>query len=221
MNPFYQQQRKKFDAILKSYPSTKSLIENLYLRAILDSYPRVKNIPSINKCTENQIRDKFIYDFKNASPLLKDYIQNKIIVLTAENQAYTKSLTQRTDIELHSSWHNHSFVIECKRLSFAESRYVHGKKIKGKYEIDGMEKFIHLIYAENNKEAAMLSFVIKSDIQKTTNKLRDKVKQFHPASDVGKFIRKKCIGLATSFQSKHIRTDKRTIQIYHLFLDFK
>lgn len=221
MNPFYQQQRKKFDKILTDYPSTKSLIEDLYLSAILDSYPRVKSIPSVNKCTENQIRDKFIYDFKNASPLLKDYIQNKIIVLTTENQAYTKSLTQRTDIELISSWHGHHFVVECKRLSSAESRYVHGTTKNGVYEIDGMEKFIELIYAANEKEAAMLSFVIKSDIQKTTNKLRDKVEKFRPASSMSSFITQKCLGLPTSFQSKHTRTHGNLIQIYHVFLDFR
>jgi len=221
MNPFYQQQRKKFDAILKSYLSTESLIEGLYLRAILDSYLRVKIIPNINTYTENKIRDEFIRDFKNTNALVKDYIQNKIIVLTAENQAYTKSLTQRTDIELISSWHSHRFVVECKRLSFAEGRYIHGKMVKGKHEIDGMEKFIHLIYAEGDKEAAMLSFVIKSDPQKTTNKLRDKVEVFRPAPDMGKFIGKKCIGLATSFQSNHTRTDGSPIQIYHVFLDFR
>ena len=221
MNPFYQQQRKKFDAILTTYQSTKSLIEDLYLRAIQDSYPRVRAIPNINTFTENQIRNEFVRNFKNQNPFLKNYIQNNIIGLTAENQAYTKSLTQRTDIELISSWHGHHFVVECKRLSSAESRYVHGTVKNGTYEIDGMEKFIHLIYAEGDKEAAMLSFIIKSDPLKTTDKLRDKVEVFHPAPDMGKFIGKKCIGLATSFQSKHIRTDKSTIQIYHLFLDFK
>jgi len=221
MNDFYRQQSKKLKKIFTAYPSTKSLIEDLYLRAILDSYPRVKVIPSINKFTENQIRDEFVRDFKNLNPLLKDYIQNKSIFLTAENQAYTKNLTQRTDIELFSAWHSHCFVIECKRLDSAESRYIHGRIKGGVYEIDGMEKFINLIYAEGEEEAAMLSFIIKSKPQTTTNKLRDKVEKFCPASDISSFITQKCIGLPTSFQSKHIRIDKSLIQIYHLFLDFR
>lgn len=219
-NKFYIQQLKKFKGIFSAYPSVENLVEQLYLKAILESYPRIKAIPNINTYTENQIRNEFVRDFKNSNSLLKDFIQNKTIVLTAENQVYTASLVQRTDIELISSSHSHKFVIECKRLSSAESRYIHGRTINGKYEIDGMEKFIELIYSVGDNEAAMLSFVIKSSTQNTTDTLQAKVEKFHAASDMVQFINKRCLTLTTSFQSRHVRVNSTSIQLYHLFLDF-
>lgn len=222
-NPFYLKIRqiRKLKKFLEQYPSETSLIEELYMKAILESYPRVKAINGVSNYLENGIRNEFVRDFKNSSTLLKTFIQNKTIVLTAENQVNTADLTQRTDIEFHCTFHEHTFVVECKRLSSAESRYVHGRKANGIYKIDGMEKFIHLIYSKDDRQASMVSFVVKGDVDKITNSLKAKIEIAHPSTNMDGFISKKCLDWNSSFQSEHLRSNNCSIHLYHLFLDFK
>ena len=225
-NQFYKSQQEKFkrlnklDKFLNKYPSEKELIEQLYLLATIDSYRRIRKIDNINGFNENSIRNEFIRDFKEKNNYLKAFLNNKTIVLTAENQVYTRDYTQRTDIEFISSIHEHKFVIECKKLTSAEGRYINGREVAGGYKIDGLEKYIHLIYSEKDTEAAMASFVTKGKSTDITIKLKNKVKLFHAASDMDDYIQLKCIDWETSFQSNHIRNDKSSLKIYHLFFDF-
>lgn len=219
-NPFYQNQLRRFDEALTKYPSTKALIEQLYLSGIIESYPRIKAIPNIESFLENEIRNEFVRDFKKSNSLLKGFIQNKTIALTAENQVYTSDLTQRTDIEFISASHSHKFVVEFKRLSSAEGRYLSGREIGEIYKADGLEKFIHLIYSEGDDEAAMISFVVKGKPEKIALKLKGRVKSFCPVSGIDELLKLRCVNWEVSFQSKHIRNDHTSILIYHLFLDF-
>ncbi len=140
--------------LIVKFPTTQALVEQLYLSAILDAYPRIKAIPSISSFNENGIRNKVVEDFKSTNLVIKEYIQNKVIFITAENQAYTANLVQRTDIELLNSIHQHKFVIECKRLTAAEERYIHGRNRNGQHLHDGLEKFVDHTYATEDDEGA-------------------------------------------------------------------
>jgi hypothetical protein len=223
-NKFYQnhidESRRINNDFLAKYPSRQALVEYLFLSATIDSYRRVKTIIGIKDLTENDIRTKFVYDFFHDNEFIKDYLENKIITLTSENQAYTQSLTQRTDIEFHSNMHGLHFVIECKRLSSAETRYCQGAIKNGTYEIDGLEKFIHLIYAKGDDAAAMIAFVVNGKCDAIGGKLKEKIATFKPSTKMDVHLNQKVIDFDTSFQSHHQRVDETELLIYHLFFDF-
>ena len=223
-NSFYQTLKLKDPSyqadLLRRFPKPQDLIEDLFLRATVEAYHRIKLKLSVKNMIENDIRNLFIKDFKIDNSPLNEYIQNKTITITSENQANTKSLIQRTDIEFHSNIHQIQFVIECKRLSSAETRYVQGTIKNGQYEIDGLEKFLHLNYAENDSIAAMVGFVINGNIAHITNGLKEKIMIFKPASKMNIHIDLKCIDWDNSFQSVHLKTDDTDLLLYHLFFDF-
>lgn len=158
-------------------------------------------------------------DFKFHNALISNYIQNKIVFITSENQAYTASLVQRTDIEFLNSFHQHKFVIECKRLAAAEERYVRGRTNKGQYQHDGLEKFIDLTYAAEDDEGAMLSFVIGGNTSAIVNSLNQKVQVFYPSSNSAPLSNQLCVGWFLSFQSSHVRKNGRVFHLYHMFYD--
>jgi hypothetical protein len=223
-NAFYQTLKLKDPSyqadLLRRFPKPQDLIEDLFLRATVDAYHRIKIESVVKNMVENDIRNLFIKDFKIDNSPLNEYIQNKTITLTSENQANTKNLVQRTDIEFHSNIHQIQFVIECKRLSSAETRYVQGAVKNGKYEIDGLEKFLHLNYAENDNIAAMVGFVVNGNVVNITGGLKEKIMIFEPASNMNTHIDMKCIGWDNSFQSVHLKKDNTDLLIYHLFFDF-
>ena len=219
-NPVYNNTIIKFENFTSKYPTIKALIEELYLRAILEAYHWIHKHDSVKGLRENDIRNKFTHHFTHHNSFLKEYINNCTIVLTKENEAYTKDETQRTDIELIVSWYG-KFVVECKRLNSAETRYVHGKTDKeGDCKIDGMEKFIELIYSEGDEYAGMIGFIIKGNPIKIVNKLKLKIGDFHPSSDITPLLEQKCADWELSFQSKHIRNNNKAIHFYHIFFDF-
>ena len=213
-DPFY------ISNLVARYPEPQDLVEGLFLRAFIDAYHRVKFEPKVKSLNENDIRNLFIADFKESNIPLNKYIQNNVITIASENQANTKNLVQRTDIELHSGIHQIHFVIECKKLSSAETRYVQGTTKNGKYEIDGLEKFLDLQYAENESKAAMVGFVVSGDVVKITKSLKQKVAVFNPHKKMNAYIDLQCIGWDNSFQSLHLKKDSSSLSLYHLFFDF-
>ena len=223
-NPFYKTLRAKDPSykveLLARYPKQEDLIESLFLKATIDAYHRIKFKPKVKSMIENDIRNLFIEDFKTTNAPLNSYIQNNVISIASENQANTTSLVQRTDIELHSNIHQIQFVIECKRLSSTETRYIQGTTKNGQYEIDGLEKFLHLQYAENEEIAAMVGFVIKGDVAKITSGLKEKVALFHPDEAMNTHINLLCNGWHNSFQSTHLKNNMKPLLLYHLFFDF-
>ncbi|MFN7117600.1 MAG: hypothetical protein ACK4TA_12430 [Saprospiraceae bacterium] len=196
-------------------------IEKLLLPAIIESYERVKLIPNIIALKENDIRNEFIKDFQQYNSILKDWVNNKSIWLGAENQAYTDDYLKRTDIEIGCTFHEIYFVFECKRLSSFESRYICGKVVDGKYEIDGLEKFLHLAYSQKEDCASMVAFIIKGNAESIFSKTKDKAELFNPSPSMGTVINNKCADWLLSFQSSHIRIDKSHILLYHLFFDLQ
>jgi len=208
-NPFYSNNLLNLNNFVSKYSTIQSLVESLYLKAFIEAYGWIKKYGSVNELLENDIRNKFTYHFKHHNSFLTKYINNYTILLTKENEIYTKDETQRTDIELISSGHRNKFVVECKRLTCAETRYV-----------KGMEKFIQLIYAEKDDYAGMIGFVIKGNPKNIINSLKGKVKVLSPVQEITFLLTQIYDGWQLSFQSKHIRKDNTEIHLYHLLFDF-
>lgn len=201
---------------------TKSeVLERLFLPAIIESYSRVKLVSGVHNFKENDIRNEFIRDFRERNSLLKSWLDNKIIWLGAENQACTDDYSKRTDIELKCTFHEIYFVIECKRLASFETRYIQGRNINGVYEPDGLEKFLKLFYSSKEAEAAMVGFIVNGSAQQIFLKTKDAAKIFEPSPQMSLVINKSCANWQMSFQSSHIRSDKSSILLYHLFFDFQ
>lgn len=219
----YLKNLTKTNGFLAKYSTQTEIIEKLYLKAIIESYNNIISQTLVgtnfSKEKENDIRNLFIRDFKYQNSYLKNYINHKIIFIASENQANTKNEVSRTDIELLCT--GLSFVVECKRLKSAETRYLQGRKNKdGIYEPDGLEKFLNLTYSENDDKAAMVSFIVKGKIAKITEGLKTKVRKFRTTSNVEELSKLTCSNWVHSFQSEHIRNDKTNIHLYHLFFDF-
>lgn len=217
MNPFYQ--NIKGQQFVAKFPNVQALIEDLYLAAIVDAYPRIRAIPNISSLKENKIRNELVADIKRNNPVISQYFQQKLLSLSVENQANTLTLEQRTDMEIASNHHQHNFVIECKNLTHAETRYVHGRIKNGTYEHDGLEKFVDLTYAETDDEGAMLSFIVDGTPSFIARSLSQKVQKFYPASDCARLILKQCNGWSLSFQSSHICINGKEFRLYHIFYD--
>lgn len=217
MNPFYRNIPPH--PFIAKFPDIQSLVEQLYLAAIIDAYPRIRAIQGISQSKENKIRNEVVRDFRFNNPIISSYINSKIIYLAAENQANTATLEQRTDLEIHSGHHQHNFVIECKNLTAAETRYVQGRTINGTHQHDGLEKFIDLSYAETDNEGAMLSFVVGGRPPAIVNSLNTKVQAFHPSPACIFLSGQNCFGWSLSFQSSHICKNNKIFRLYHLFYD--
>lgn len=226
MNVFYQNlahrnqdfagRINRFISVFKDIPT---LIKELYIAAIVDAHPRIQATSAIKHLNENKIRNCLVKDFQEINPIISEYFQNKLITLASENQAYTTNYEQRTDIEIHSNGHQHSFVIECKKLTAAESRYVHGRTVKGVYEHDGLEKFIDMTYAATDDEGAMLSFILGGIPEAIVATLNQNVQAFSPSPTSILLSTQLCLDWKLSFQSSHIRSNGQAFRIYHLFYD--
>ncbi len=202
------------------YESQKDIIEKLYLPAIVESYKRVCLIHGVSKLVENKIRDEFVYDFQYHNSLLKNYIANNTVKFTNENRIISEiKMEFRTDIELFVSFYG-TFVIECKRLSSAESRYIKGREVDGEYKVDGLERFITLSYSANDNYACMMAFIIKENIEIIIDRLQNMIKTFHPSDNFKNLFDQHFAEWTYSFQSFHKRTNGTEIQIYHIFFLF-
>jgi hypothetical protein len=208
MNEFFE----KIFSFYAKYGSKKELIEELYLKAIIDSYQRIKQISGIGKMSENEIRNKFIEDFKFYNEKLVQYISNKTV---------TKNEIYKSDMEFITAIPENKFVVECKILNAAQQRYLQGKNDKnGVYHPDGIERYVELVYAKDDDFAGMMSFIVKGNPEKIVERLKSRVKKFYPSENAENLINEKCVGWELSFQSKHLRKDETVIHLYHLFFDF-
>jgi len=191
------------------FSSFENLVEELYLTSIVDSYSRVSLISGIDSLIENQIRDKVYFDLENNNEILKEFIQNKTLKLTNENRIINETDVFRTDIEFFVSAMG-TFVIECKRLSSAEQRYID----------DGVARFTSLQYSKHETEAAMLSFIVGGNVASISKNLKDKSSKHEPSDDIALFLDKLCMKHPHSFHSKHKRKSIDPILLHHLFFDF-
>lgn len=205
------------------YNSQEKIIESIYLKALIDSYDRIKLIKDINTYIENKIRNEIIKDFENKNDIIKYWIDLKIISLSSEKQIIKENDIKRTDIEFFISEYG-TFVIECKRLKSTEQRYIKGRfdEKEKKYKEDGIERFTNSIYAKEDEFAGMIGFIVGGDMNTIVKNLKDRVKNFKYSNDNYDLLDLKCAGWETSFQSKHFKNNDKikTIHLYHLFFNF-
>jgi hypothetical protein len=191
------------------FSSFENIVEELYLTSIVDSYSRVILIGGIESLIENQIRDKVYFDLENNNEIIKEFIQNKTVKLTNENRIINEVEVFRTDIEFFISTLG-TFVIECKRLSSAEQRYVD----------EGVARFTALQYSKHESEAAMLSFIVGGNVAAISKGLKDRSSKHEPTTDIASFLNQLCLNQPHSFHSKHKRKSLDPILLHHLFFDF-
>ncbi len=185
------------------FRSKQDLIENLYLKAIIDSYSRIdKNIG-----IENDIRDRFVYDFYHISPITKELLQSNILFINWERWVFKNEIDLgRADLSFAVS--GIEFIIECKRLKNASQNYID----------EGLNRFISNDYSENESYAGMIGFVTKGNIEEIKSGLFEKCKNKNYKSN--KFCLERYQQWKHYFKSAHLRTDKSEINIYHLFFQF-
>lgn len=199
------EQFKDFFLRTLGYHSEQDLFENLYLKAIIDSISKIENISRL----ENKIRDALIKDLENENPLTQKLVDKQILILTWERWLnVTEEEKSRADICFSMS--GFEFVVECKRLEFADHRYIE----------EGIKRFIELKYAEKDNFAGMLGFIISGNPYNIVESLKTKIKEYYPDSDMEFFLTQKVLGQALSFQSRHQRLNQKDIHLYHLFFDF-
>lgn len=181
------------------YSSKKDIIENLFIKSLVDSYNRVdKNIG-----VENEIRDRIVKDLYSVDSEIKKWLQLKIIYLDWENWVFTPEFELgRTDIAFKLT--GLQFIIECKRLRNANNAYI----------TEGLDRFISLRYARGDEFAGMLGFVIAGDKVEICKELKGKV------DDLSHTLSTSEVFYSPSFNSIHNRIDQTQIGIYHLFFDF-
>ncbi len=187
------------------FKTKEDLFENLYLTAFIDTYRRIGKASIL----EEKIRDEFVYDFEWENPLTKDLIQQQILILTWERWLNV-SKEEKTRADISFSISGFEFIIECKRLKCADSRYVNG----------GIKRFVELKYAKNDSHAGMIGFVIGGRIKPIVNNLKPTVKAFHFSPGFENLLEKRCLSWEHSFQSKHTRINDTRIHLYHLFFNF-
>ena len=186
------------------FKSKQDLIENLYLKAIVDSYERIDD----NIGIENDIRDRFVHDFYHKSSITKNLLQTNILYINWERWVFkNENNFGRTDLTFAIS--GFEFIIECKRLKNASQEYIN----------EGLNRFICQEYAENNSHSGMLGFVISGDVDVIKSGLQ--VKCEAECSLHNDFTKQKYDGWLHSFKTAHSRLDNSEIYIYHLFFEFK
>lgn len=186
-----------------SYKSKQDLVENLYLKSIVDSYQRVDK--AIH--TENDIRDRFIYDFYHNSVLLKGLIQTNILYVNWEKWVFKNDQDLgRTDLSFGIS--GFEYVVECKRLKSVSQQYIK----------EGLYRFINNEYSKNESYSGMIGFVIEGDISKIKDGLKDKCinEKFVDTS----YSKESLDEWNHNFKTTHKREDNSNINIQHLFFEF-
>lgn len=199
--------RNIYDSL--KYKSYSSLVEDLYVSSLLDSFQRIKGIPGLNSKTENEIRNYLVFDLENYNKLLSPYLQQKILKLTKENTILlTPEETKRTDIEFFMSGYG-DFVAECKNLRSVDQRYID----------DGVNRFINELYSKKDSDSAMLGFVISGNISSIIAGLKTRVEKVDSFSKEDNHPDEKCKEYDFSFHSTHKRNSGNPILIHHLFVD--
>lgn len=185
------------------YSSKRDLIENLYLKSLIDSYTRIAHTVA----NENDIRDRFMADLYTMPSPLKNWLQFKIMYLDWENWKFTPELKLvRADISFKIT--GCEFIVECKRLKSPDHLYFD----------EGLNRFITHHYAKGDEYAGMIGFIINDKDDHIFKGLSTKVKDYNYVST--DFTASSFSGVKSSFLSSHTRTDRSVINVYHMLFSF-
>lgn len=191
------------------FGSYAELVHELYIPSIIDSFGRLRVVDKIDTLIENHIRNHLAFDLENDNSILRPYLEKKLLKLTKENTLLISlEETMRTDIEFFLSEFG-DFVIECKKLSSADQRYIH----------DGLARFSGEFYSKKDEEAGMIGFIYGGAIDNIVTNLKPKVKAHQPGADIDALLKEICCGYKHSFHSRHTRITQPEIFIHHLFVD--
>jgi hypothetical protein len=185
------------------YKSKQDLIEELYIKSIVDTYGRLIKTVGI----ENDLRDRFIYDFYYESPLLKELIQSNILFVNWERWVFkNENNLGRTDLSFAIS--GFEYIVECKRLKNASQQYIS----------QGLYRFIKNEYSSNESYAGMIGFVVEGNITNISDELKNKciTEEFNNNS----FAKEKLKDWKFGFKTAHNRIDHKEINLHHLFFEF-
>lgn len=194
--------------ILKAlgFASEQRVIEELFLKAILDAFDRIE----VKFMLEEAIRDALVRDLETQNAYTKDYLTNNFFFLSFEHwENVSETERSRSDLVLFTT--GMAFVIECKLLRFADAKYID----------EGLRRFVEMKYSRNSNFAGMLGFIIKGKPENIIKNLKKKVKQFHLLPESEYLLEETVLDYPLSFQSKHLRENQTPIHIYHLFLDLR
>ncbi|MCK9414225.1 MAG: hypothetical protein M0Q53_18130 [Prolixibacteraceae bacterium] len=185
------------------YKSKHDLIENLYLKSIIDSYGR------IDKCIgiENDIRDRLVHDFYFDNKITKDLLQKNILFINWERWVF-KNETDLGRADLSFAISGLEFIVECKRL----------KNVNQKYIDEGLYRFLNNEYSEHESCSAMLGFVIEGNIEHIRSGIMRKCEKERCVQN--DFSRQKYTDWEYNFKTTHSRKNNSEINIYHLFFEF-
>ena len=188
------------------FNSIPDLIENLYLKSLINAYPKVLKVENIQNLDENNIRDKFQKILCFNSGKLSELLNSNFIFLGVENQIIKQTgKRKRTDIEFNIP--KLKYVVECKRLKGVS---------KAQYIDSGISRFInHEYIGEFDKYAGMCSFVIDGDIENIIKGTKKRVANYHNI----KIDNKTLCNFEFSFSSIHTKVDKKELLIHHLLFD--
>ena len=197
----------EFSDFITQFKDKEVLIEELFLKALIDSYSRVKNIENIQNISEKKIRNEFQYDLTYSNKLTKQIIDKGFITFTAENQIinYEREV-KRTDIQFIITGLL-TYVVECKKLTGVS---------KAQYIDSGITRFVENKYiGKDEKYAGMCSFIVGENIEHIISGTKDRIKKYNFVSLNENTI----CDFVNSFRSIHNRVNYNNILIHHLFFD--
>jgi hypothetical protein len=188
------------------FNSKNDLIENLYLRSLIEAYPHVFAIPGVLNFDENHIRDEFQKVICFNCGDLSAWLNNSLITLTVENQIITKdNERKRTDIAFVIP--NLKYVIECKKLKGVS---------KEQYITKGISRFVkHEYINEHETVAGMCSFISGGSVANIIKGSIERLQQYNFIS----IDENKICGFADSFSSTHKKINDAEIVLNHLFFN--
>ncbi|MBU1717975.1 MAG: hypothetical protein KKA07_02780 [Bacteroidetes bacterium] len=193
----------KFGLRCLGFKSKQDLIENLYLKAIIDSYCRIDKSIGI----ENDIRDRFVFDLYHKNQITLNWVQKNILFINWERWVFkNEEDLGRADLSFAIS--GFEYIIECKRLKNASQKYIN----------EGLFRFINKEYSAYETYAGIFGFVINGNIENISKSFLEKCKAGNYISNY--FTQQKYTGWKHHFKTAHSRKNSTEINIYHLFFDF-
>lgn len=200
-----QKQKEYIEFNLKQFKcsSVKELIEEFYLAGLVESYKRIDKRIAI----ENDIRDRFVKNFRSQNSILTRWIQLKILHVNWERWVF-KNDNDLGRADLSFELPGFDFIVECKRLRYADKKYID----------DGLNRFIELEYGKGDEYAGMLGFVVSGNKNTISENLEKRVTVVNGFDS--DFSKESNPVWSPAFNSSHKRKDDSVIHIYHLFFNF-